>query len=116
MSISGAHAAAFFEEVLREGQVWTIRDSEGFSAPLGADGVRTMPFWSLTSRAEKIVSTVDAYVGFEKVAIPLSEWRSNWLPGLEQDGLLAGLIGPDPVQLDTTGFCSGIDFCPRIHS
>ncbi len=96
MSISGAHAAAFFEEVLREGQVWTIRDSEGFPAPLGADGVRTMPFWSLASRAEKIVSTVDAYTGFEKVAIPLSEWRSKWLPGLEQDGLLLGLNWSGP--------------------
>jgi uncharacterized protein DUF2750 len=79
MSISGAHAAAFFVEVPREGQGWSIRDSEGFPAPLAADGVRAMPFWSLPSRAEKFISTVEAYAAFQK-AIPLSEWRSKWLP------------------------------------
>lgn len=55
-----------------------------------------MPFWSLASRAEKIVSAVDAYAGFEVVAIPLDEWRSWWLPRLEQDGLLVGLNWSGP--------------------
>lgn len=91
MSISGAHADAFFQEVLREGQVWAIRDSGGIPAPRGTDGVRAMPFWSLASRAEKIIGAVDAYAGFETVGIPLNEWRSRWLPGLERDGLLLGL-------------------------
>lgn len=91
MSISGAHASAFFDEIVREGQVWTIRDSEGIPAPIGSDGKRTMPFWSLASRAETIISSADAYAGFEKVAIPLSEWRTKWVPGLEQDGLMLGL-------------------------
>jgi hypothetical protein len=91
MSISGAHADAFFQEVLREGQVWAIRDEGGIPAPWGTDGVRAMPFWSLASRAEKIIGTVDTYAGFETVGIPLGEWRSRWLPGLERDGLLLGL-------------------------
>jgi hypothetical protein len=96
MSISAAHAEAFYREVLREGQVWTIRDSGGFPAPLGAGGRRAMPFWSLASRAEKIVSSVDAYTGFEVTGIPLGEWRSIWLPRLEQDGLLLGLNWSGP--------------------
>lgn len=50
-----------------------------------------MPFWSLSSRAERVISTVEAYCGFETVAIPLSEWRFRWLPGLERDGLNVGL-------------------------
>ncbi|WP_396020746.1 DUF2750 domain-containing protein [Arthrobacter sp. ISL-28] len=37
------------------------------------------------------MSSVDAYAGFEKVVIPLSEWRSRWLPGLERDGRRVGL-------------------------
>jgi hypothetical protein len=96
MSISGAHADAFFQEVLRESQVWAIRDSAGIPAPQGTDGVRAMPFWSRASRAEKITSTVDAYAGFETVRIPLAEWRSRWLPGLERDGLLLGLNWSGP--------------------
>lgn len=96
MSTSGAQADAFYQEILRHGQVWAIRDSEGFPAPFGESGVRTMPFWSLASRAEKIVDTVDAYNGFEVVAIPLDEWRSRWLPGLEHDGLLLGLNWSGP--------------------
>jgi hypothetical protein len=96
MSISGAHADAFFQEVLREGQVWAIRDSSGIPAPQGAGGVRAMPFWSLASRAEKIITTVDAYAGFETFGIPLDEWRSRWLPGLERDGLFLGLNWSGP--------------------
>ena len=91
MTISGAQATAFFEEVVREQQVWTIRDNDGFPAPLGSDGLRSMPFWSLSSRAERIISNVQEYAGFEKVEIPLNEWQSKWLPGLERDGLRVGL-------------------------
>lgn len=96
MSISGAHADAFYKEILQNRQVWTIRDSEGYPAPTGESGVRTMPFWSLATRAEKIVSTVDAYAGCEVVAIPLEEWRSRWLQGLHDDGLLLGLNWSGP--------------------
>jgi len=50
-----------------------------------------MPFWSQKSRAERIVTSVPAYDGFEVVSIPLPEWRSRWLPGLNRDGVRAGL-------------------------
>lgn len=91
MSTSAAHADAFFDEVQRLGEVWAVRDKNGFPAPVNADGVRSMPFWSLASRARKIQSTVPAYRGFEVVSIPLDDWRSRWLPGLERDNLLIGL-------------------------
>lgn len=91
MSISGAHADAFVDEVHRSGEVWALRDKNGFPAPVNADGVRSMPFWSLATRARKIQSTVSDYDGFEIASIPLFEWRSRWLPGLERDGLLVGL-------------------------
>lgn len=91
MTTSGAHATAFFEEIVREQAVWSIRDAHGFPAPLGNDGLRSMPFWSLSSRAERIIATVEDYAGFEKVMIPLHDWRSKWLPGLEHEGLRVGL-------------------------
>jgi hypothetical protein len=50
-----------------------------------------MPFWSLRSRAERIVADVSAYTGFDIVSILVDEWRERWLPGLIRDGLRVGL-------------------------
>ena len=50
-----------------------------------------MPFWSMRSRAEGIVTRVPAYAGFEVVELPLDEWPSRWLPGLQRDGVRVGL-------------------------
>lgn len=50
-----------------------------------------MPFWSLRSRAVAIVAQVPAYADFEVVGLPLDEWRSRWLPGLQRDGICVGL-------------------------
>lgn len=52
---------------------------------------RSMPFWSLMSRAERIVASVDAYKEFARVSISLNEWRSTWLPGLKADEIFVGL-------------------------
>jgi hypothetical protein len=90
MSTSAAQADAFYTEALSHQTVWTIRDSRGFPAPEGSDG-RAMPFWSLESRAERVLESVPAYGGFEIVAIPLYEWRSRWLPGLRRDCVRVGL-------------------------
>lgn len=95
MSVSAAQADAFYMEVLREGCVWAIRDSGGFPAPQTPDG-RAAPFWSLRSRAIKVIQSVEAYAGFEAVELPLDEWRVRWLPGLAGDGLLVGLNWSGP--------------------
>ena len=91
MSTSAAHAAAFYGEVIREGAVWGVRDDGGVPAPLNGDGVRAMPFWSLESRAQKVIQSAPAYLGFTAVQIPLPEWRERWLPGMTNDGVLVGI-------------------------
>ena len=91
MSTSAAQSAEFYVEALREGRVWGIKDGAGFPAPKNADGVRAMPFWSLQSRAERIIETVSAYTGFEPVEISLADWRSRWLPDLAVKGAHIGL-------------------------
>jgi len=90
MSVSAAQAEAFYQEILRAGQVWAIRDEAGFPAPLTPEG-RAMPFWSARSRAVKVIQNVDACEGFEPVKLTLDEWRSRWLPGLAKDGIRVGL-------------------------
>lgn len=91
MSTSAAQAAAFYAEALREGSVWTLRDEGGFPAPVGPEGHRAMPSWSLRTRAERTVATVPAYAGFEPVEVRLDVFRSRWLPGLEGDGVRVGV-------------------------
>lgn len=91
VSVSAGQSDAFYAEVVREGKVWAIRDEGGVPAPLNADGQRSMPFWSLRSRAERITSSVEAYAGMDVFEIALDEWRERWLPGLDRDGLLVGL-------------------------
>ncbi|KAF0833252.1 uncharacterized protein DUF2750 [Ornithinibacter aureus] len=91
MSVSAAHASAFYAEAAEHQRVWGIRDGGGFPAPLNGDGERAMPFWSLRSRAERVVSTVPAYAAFEVVEVPLDAFLTRWLPGLERDGLRVGL-------------------------
>lgn len=50
-----------------------------------------MPFWSLESRARRVIETVADYRGFTPVPIEWSVFVERWVPGLEKDGLLVGI-------------------------
>lgn len=91
MSTASLHAAAFYREVSETGSVWTIRDNAGFPAPLNSDGKRAQPFWSSSSRAERVVNGVAAYSGFSVVEISWETFRDRWIPGLTRDGILVGV-------------------------
>lgn len=91
MSQSASQAAAFYREVAERGSVWTIRDADGFPAPLNSDGQRAHPFWSSRSRVERIIRLVDAYRGFTPVEIDLDVFLNRWVPGLSKDGILVGV-------------------------
>lgn len=91
VSTSAAQATAFYTEAIRHGAIWGIRDAGGFPAPEAADGRRAMPFWSSRSRADRVIATVPAYTGFEPTQIPLTDFRTRWLPGLARDGLRVGI-------------------------
>jgi Protein of unknown function (DUF2750) len=88
---SASQAAAFYREVAERGVVWTVRDKNGFPAPLNSDGARAQPFWSSRARVERIISTVQAYRGFVPVEIELVTFVAKWVPGLTKDGILAGI-------------------------
>ena len=60
MSARAAQADALYREVVEHSSLWGVCDTDGFPAP-GTPEVRAMPFWSLASRAERIVAAVPAY-------------------------------------------------------
>ncbi len=95
-SQSAAQAAEFFREVERDRQVWAVRDDGGFPAPMNGSGERAMPFWSLATRALRIIETCPAYAGLRTVAIPVQEWTDRWLPDLGTDALRIGVNWSGP--------------------
>jgi hypothetical protein len=91
MSQAASQAWAFYREVAKSRVVWTVRDAGGFPAPMTSDGKRAQPFWSSRSRVERIIKSVPAYAGFEPYEISWDEFCRKWAPGLQRDGLLAGV-------------------------
>jgi hypothetical protein len=39
-----------------------------------------MHFWCTENRAKWVIDNVEAYQGFEVMALTLDQWRSLWLP------------------------------------
>ena len=91
MSNAASQAAAFYRDVAKSGQVWTIRDEGGYPAPLTRSGEQAHPFWSTRSRVERIIKSVPAYSGFEPEEIRWEVFRDKWLPNLRRDGYLLGV-------------------------
>jgi Protein of unknown function (DUF2750) len=91
MSNAAAQASEFYREVAQSKAVWTVRDDSGFPAPLNADGKRAQPFWSSKSRVESVIAGASAYSGFTPVEISWADFETRWVPGLESDGILAGV-------------------------
>ena len=91
MSVASTQAQKFFAEIVAHGNVWAIRDSEGFPAPTNRSGEQAMPFRSLESRAQKVIETVPAYKSFKPYRLSLTDFVEDWLTGMEKDGLVVGI-------------------------
>lgn len=96
MSQAASQAAAFYREVAESGRLWTVRDSQGYPAPLNSEGRRTQPFWSSLERVQQIIETVPAYGGFEPEQLAWSDFCKSWVPGLEESDLLVGVNWSGP--------------------
>jgi hypothetical protein len=82
---------AFVTETIQNKKVWAIRDKEGFPTSTNQNGECSMPFWSSTTKAKKIIENVPAYSNFTIHEIPLHDFMDNWLIGLDKDGLFVGV-------------------------
>jgi len=107
MSSSASNADAFYTEVATSKRVWTIKDKDGFPAPMNADKVRSAPFWSSEKRAQNVIDDAEAYAGFKTHEISLDDFIQKWIPGLKRDGRLVGLNWSGP-------FVKGFDLDPNV--
>ncbi|MEV7951742.1 DUF2750 domain-containing protein [Streptomyces rubiginosohelvolus] len=88
MSQSGAEAAAFFRDVSQNSAVWLVRGDDGSPTHLSADGTRSLPFWSTSSRAQRAAKIWGH--GLRIDSMPLDTWCDHVLPDAARDGLVIG--------------------------
>lgn len=91
LSQSALQWSAFIKEIIKHRKVWTIKDDGGIPTSTNIDGETSVPFWSIKSKAEKIIEKVPAYSGFHLYEIKFDDFLNRWLKGLEKDGLYLGV-------------------------
>ncbi|BFP56913.1 hypothetical protein SCMC78_67200 [Streptomyces sp. CMC78] len=94
MSQSGAEAAAFFRDVSQNSAVWLVRGDDGSPTHLSADGTRSLPFWSTSSRAQRAAKIWGH--GLRIDSMPLDTWCDHVLPDAARDGLVIGINWSGP--------------------
>jgi hypothetical protein len=92
----GSLSRRFYRDAAKSRAVWTLRDGGGYPAPKNREGVRAQPFWSSRARADRIVSTVPAYAGFDVIEVPLDAFIEEWLPSLDENGFRVGVNWSGP--------------------
>ncbi|MEU8098503.1 DUF2750 domain-containing protein [Streptomyces rubiginosohelvolus] len=95
MSQSGAEAAAFVRDVSQNSTVWLVRDDDGSPTHLSADGTRSLPFWSTSSRAQRRAAKIWGH-GLRIDSMPLDTWCDHVLPDAARDGLVIGINWSGP--------------------
>jgi len=91
MSQAASQASAFYKQVAKGKRVWTVRDDNGYPAPMTSSGQRAQPFWSSLARVKKIIKTAPAYSKFRPHEISWEDFTQKWVPGLTKDKLLVGV-------------------------
>ncbi len=81
---------AFIEEVLAGGQIWGLASNDGWAicASSDDDTIDVYPFWS--NEADAALHCVGEWSIFWPVALTLEDFLEDWLPGMDQDEVLAG--------------------------
>ncbi|MEF9953542.1 MAG: DUF2750 domain-containing protein [Clostridium sp.] len=83
----------FIGRIVESGAVWGLKSKENGSwavAPSNSfEDTGVMVFWCDKSDAEKCIA--EEWAEHQATSIPLNVFMSNWLVGLDGDGLLVGV-------------------------
>lgn len=82
---------AAYSEILEADAIFTIQDESGIPTTENIEGEKTMPFWSCEEQAQAFIDSVKGYSAFSVLKVEWKVFAEKWLPGLDADGLLAGL-------------------------
>ncbi len=90
MSNAASNASAFYEQVVKDGSVFTVLDDDSFLVFL-VRGTEVIPFWSSRYRVKKVQSSHPKYARFPISEIPLTEFLDKTLAQLEEENIHVGV-------------------------
>jgi hypothetical protein len=90
LSNAASNASAFYEQVVKDGSVFTVIDDDSFVVIL-VGGTEVVPFWSSRYRVKKVQSSHPKYAGFSISEIPLTEFLDKTLAQLEEENIHVGV-------------------------
>jgi len=73
-------------------EIWGIRDDGGWACPIDDTDAMSLPVWPAKAFAEQCC--VDIWRSHHPESIPLSDWMTKWLPGMERDKMSQYLSRP----------------------
>jgi len=81
---------AFVERAVTSGQIWGLASRDGWAvcASSDDDNIDVYPFWSQEAAARR--HCVDEWSVFRPAAVSIDDFIEDWLPGMEEDEVLAG--------------------------
>lgn len=79
----------FVRKVADSGQMWGLFSS-GWAMAANSAHVKVMPVWPEEDFASACAT--DAWVGYQPKAILLSDFVSNWMPGMTKDQVSVGVF------------------------
>ncbi len=90
MTIAAAQANAFYEEVAREGRLFTFT-GDGEFLVFRINDVDVIPFWSKRSRAVKVQETHPKYRQYEIDETSILDFYEKTLPLLKEERISVGV-------------------------
>jgi hypothetical protein len=93
----------FVKQVVDFEAVWSLRNASGWVLSGDADGRELVPVWPHARYAAACAT--DEWADCEPIAIPLDQWLSRWLPGIQRDQTLVAVfpvpgVGEIPTSAD----------------
>jgi len=88
----------FIVEAMTQGCVWGLEGPEGWALCASEQSTETdvMPFWSQEAFAK--VHCQDDWSDYKPVAVDLTEFLDDWLPGMHADVILIGINWNDELD------------------
>jgi hypothetical protein len=92
----------FVKRVADWGEIWSLRNADGWVLSGDDDGHETIPVWPHRLYAEAFLE--GQWADCEAASIDFEEWMTKWLPGIEEDGRHVAVFPvPKDPELSQTG-------------
>ena len=80
----------FVSKVVAEGQVWSLRNSQGWVVMSSEEGDECLPVWPYSEFAAEWIS--GEWADCSPASVPLDTWLERWTPGMERDGSMLAVF------------------------